>query len=206
MVAIVPRWFNYSQDLDKVFIDRWMESRSEGDFKVNFDSSISGMTLCTCRLKITHVDKSDNDGIIELDSQGFMPIGMHESKYGRFQGSILGSKVNSVFAQALKYIHQSSEYRKYMKFIWLSNDKTFTVILLDKNMELIKALYKFYDTHKVTPCKAYETPGIDEIFKEHPLNIERSFVINKDFKVSELLCYTLNSVGIPAEIRNGFDN
>lgn len=206
MVGIVPRWFNYSQDSDKLFIDRWMDSRSEGDFKVNLDSSISTMTMFTCRLKITHIDGSDNDGIIEVDLKGFTPVGMHESKYGKFPGSILGSKVNSVFAQALKYIHRSSEYRKNMKFVWLSNDKEITLILLDKNIDLVNALYQFYDTHKVTPSKAYEVPGIDKIFAEHPLNIERSFVINKDFKVSELLCYTLNSVGIPAEIRNGFNN
>lgn len=205
MVLIVPH-NNYWQDQDESEVDRLLGARSEGDVNFSLNQHIAVMTSGKCQMRITHEETSDNDGIIEVDLGGFTPVGMSEAKFKTFSGSILGSKANAQFAQALYYIYRCSSYRASMKFIWLTSPSKFHLILLDENKELIQSLYKFFSSRKVTPSLAYQLPGIGDIFKEHPLNIARSFVINRDFKTSEFLCETLNRIGIPAEIRDGFNN
>lgn len=214
---------NGCEVLDTRFRDTNRTATNEDMMRDGIASIVTGLTLGGVFINRVHDSYYTNDGCIYThDNQGGELIGLNESKFKNFKGSINGSKTNSQFAQAVAYALKLDVFRydkhpelsygcfgfsKDIKFYWLTTDKRFDFILVRENLELINSLLNFYKTFKsVTPSSTYELPDIGKIFEQYPLVVNRSFDNNENFKLSEFLQYSLESVDIPVLILNGNNN
>lgn len=210
---------NGCEQLDNGLLERFRTATHEDNVRDAIASYTMALTLGGLFIDRVHHSYYTNDGCIYVDeNKGAQLIGLNESKFGSFAGSIAGSKINFQFAQAVAYalkLDSIPSYKNFghcedVKFFWLTSEKEFHLILVKENLELINALTKFYiNCDKVTPCKVYQLHGISEVFESHPLNIHRSFSINdydEEFKFSEFIKCTLESVNIPVTMFNGNNN
>ena len=205
------------EHLDSQFLDTVISANHEDILRDALASYTTTLTLGGLFMNRVHVSYYTNDGCIyRSDEGGARLIGLNESKFGKFAGSINGSKTNFQFAQAVAYALILDDPRCYkgkstdIKFFWLTTDEEFKLVLTQENTELIKGLTELYSKfQRVTPCKIYQLPGIETVFKQHPLKVHRSFDIDfwsKTFKLSEFIKYSLDSVGIPVTLFNGNNN
>lgn len=130
--------------------------------------------------------RCQDDGTIYVKEKGWEVVGRNESKFGKFAGSIAGSKINSMFAQSVNYLFRDPDKDKHI-FTLLTTEKSFILIKNDENKDLIQDLFKLYKEHPVAPYQSYTTPGIDRAFIEHPLEKIKSWDIDDNFKFSEVV-------------------
>lgn len=178
---------NSFEELDLLIKERLLDSNSEDilrDAIATFLFTESGATLYMERKKF---GQCQDDGTIFINTEeGWRPIGRNESKFGKFAGSILGSKVNSMFAQSINYLSRDL-HKEYQKFTLLTHNKKFYLIKNKDNAELIKSLCALYDEYHIAPYISYTTPNISIAFAENPLKIYRSWDINENFRYSEVI-------------------
>ena len=178
---------NSFEELDLLIKERLLDSNSEDilrDAIATFLFTESGATLYMERKKF---GQCQDDGTIFINTEeGWCPIRRNESKFGKFAGSILGSKVNSMFAQSVNYLSRDL-HKEYQKFTLLTHNKKFYLIKNKDNAELIKSLCALYDEYHIAPYLSYTTPNISIAFAENPLKIYRSWDINENFRYSEVI-------------------
>ena len=178
---------NSFEELDLLIKERLLDSNSEDilrDAIATFLFTESGATLYMERKKF---GQCQDDGTIFINTEeGWSPIGRNESKFGKFAGSILGSKVNSMFAQSVNYLSRDL-HKEHQKFTLLTHNKKFYLIKNKDNAELIKSLCALYDEYHIAPYISYTTPNISIAFAENPLKIYRSWDINENFRYSEVI-------------------
>ena len=178
---------NSFEELDLLIKERLLDSNSEDilrDAIATFLFTESGATLYMERKKF---GQCQDDGTIFINTEeGWCPIGRNESKFGKFAGSILGSKVNSMFAQSVNYLSRDL-HQEHQKFTLLTHNKKFYLIKNKDNAELIKSLCALYDEYRIAPYISYTTPNISIAFAENPLKIYRSWDINENFRYSEVI-------------------
>lgn len=210
---------NGCEKLDDELRNRFITATHEDNIRDAIASYTTALTLGGVFIDRVHHSYYTNDGCIYTNDEGGAKlIGLNESKFGNYQGAINGNKTYYQFAQAVAYALKLNDIPTYrhcgrsneLKFFWLTSDSEFHLVLVKENYDLLMALAKFYkEFDRVTPCKVYTLPGIGKIFESHPLNIHRSFDIDdydEEFKFSEFLKCTLESVNIPVTMFNGNNN
>ena len=184
---------NSYEELDLLMQEIIFNADGEDILRDAIATHIFAESLGLLYMKRNKFGRCQDDGTIYINEGGWKPIGRNESKFGKFAGSICGSKVYSMFAQSINYLHRDTD-KKSQVFTLLTHENKFYLIKNSDNIELIKGLFDLYDTNNIAPYQSYTTPNIHKVFFNHPLVIYRSWDIDKNFKFSEVINCILHLV------------
>lgn len=183
-------FLNKIEDVDLQINEIFLNATCEDNIRDAISETLLFETLGAMRMiRGSYGRNRRDDGVIYYKG---IPVGRNESKFMNFAGSIYGNKLNAMFAQAIAY-YSLDKNRDTHKFIWLSHNEWIVLINIADNKELIQELLNLY-TEKITPCTAYNTPGIGKIFSRIPLVKHRCWKINNNFKFSEVIEETLKII------------